>query len=147
MVIIDSIYLIDDHTLLISCGKGSHKGLPGFQPRRPAMTIHRTILAAAFALTFTGTAHAGDFQPLEAKSIDLGGVSGVAYYVVEPKGYRVVAILAQGETGTPVRFEALLAPGQSVVLSTPRDEGLVGKSIEISRRNDQVLVQDAAVTN
>src|SRR5215471_8799833 len=123
------------------------RGCPGFQPRRLAMTIHRTILAAAFALAFTGTALAGDFQPLEAKSIDLGGVSGVAYYVVEPKGYRVVAILAQGETGTPVRFEALLAPGQSVVLSTPRDEGLVGKSIEISRRNDQVLVQDAAVTN
>ena len=111
------------------------------------MTIPRTILVAAFALAFTGTAHAGDLAPFEAQSIDLGGVSGVAYYVVEPKGYRVVAILAQGETGTPVRFEALLAPGQSVVLSTPRDEGLVGKSIEISRRNDQVLVQDAAVTN
>ena len=108
------------------------------------MTIHRTILATAFALAFTGTAHAGDFQPLEAKNIDLGGVSGVAYYVVEPKGFRVVAILAQGETGTPVRFETLLASGQSVVLSTPRDEGAVGKSIEISRRDDQVLVQDAA---
>src|SRR5262245_13976209 len=120
---------------------------PASNPRRLKMTIHRTILAAALALGFTGAAHAGDFQPLEAKSIDLGGVSGVAYYVVEPNGFRVVAILAQGETGTPVRFEALLAPGQSVVLSTPRDEGLVGKSIEISRRNDQVLVQDAAVTN
>src|SRR5215813_11231499 len=144
MAIIDPISLIDDHTRLISWGKGSHKGLARLPTQETQMTIHRTILAAAFALTFTGTAHAGDFQPLEAKSIDLGGVSGVAYYVVEPKGYRVVAILAQGETGTPVRFEALLAPGQSVVLSTPRDEGLVGKSIEISRRNDQVLVQDAA---
>jgi hypothetical protein len=46
-----------------------------------------------------------------------------------------------------VRFETLLAPGQSVVLSTPRDEDAVGKSIEISRRDDQVLVQDAAATN
>src|SRR5262249_50293723 len=127
--------------------QGQSRGCPGFQPRRLAMTIHRTILAAAFALTFTGVAHAGDFQPLEAKSIDLGGVSGVAYYVVEHAGFRVVAIVAKGETGTPVRFETLLAPGQSVVLSTPRDEGAVGKSIEISRRDDQVLVQDAAVTN
>ena len=111
------------------------------------MTIHRTILAATFALAFTGAAHAGDFPPLEAKSINLGGVSGVAYYIVERDGFRVVAILAEGESGTPVRFETLLAPGQSVVLSTPRDEGPVGRAIEISRRDDQVLVQDAAVTN
>jgi len=111
------------------------------------MNIHRTILAATFALAFTGAAHAGDFPPLAAKSIDLGGVSGVAYYTVEHDGFRVVAILAQGETGTPVRFETLLAPGQSVVLSTPRDESAAGKSIEISRREDRVLVQDAALTN
>ena len=111
------------------------------------MTIHRTILAAAAALALTGTAQAGDLPPLSAESIDLGAVSGIAYYVVEPDGYRVVAILAQGETGMPMRFETVLAPGQSVVLSTPRDEGPVGKAIEISRRDDQVLVQAAAVTN
>jgi hypothetical protein len=111
------------------------------------MTIHRTILAAAFALTFTSAARADDLPPLAAESIDLGAVSGVAYYVVEPDGFRVVAVLAQGETGTPVRFETLLAPGQSVVLSTPRDEGPAGRAIEISRRDDQVLVQNAAVTN
>jgi hypothetical protein len=111
------------------------------------MTIHRAILAATFALAFTGAAHAGNFPPLEAKSIDLGAVSGVAYYIVERDGFRVVVILAEGETGAPVRFETLLAPGQSVVLSTPRDEGPVGKAIEIIRRGDQVLVQDAAVTN
>jgi hypothetical protein len=111
------------------------------------LTIHRTILAAAFALVFTGAAHAGDFPPLEAKSIDLGAVSGVAYYIVERDGFRVVAILSQGETGTPVRFETLLAQGQSVVLSTPRDEGAVGKAVEISRRGDKVLIQDAAAAN
>ena len=66
---------------------------------------------------------------------------------LEADGFRVVAILAQGETGTPVRFETLLAPGQGVVLSTPRDEDAVGKAIEISRRDDRVLAQDAAVTN
>jgi hypothetical protein len=32
-----------------------------------------------------------------------------------------------------------------VVLSTPRNAGAAGKSIEISRRDDQVVVQDAAV--
>jgi hypothetical protein len=148
MAIIDPIYLIDDHTLLICCGKGSQRGWPGFQRKETTMTIHRTILAAAAALAFTGAAQAGDLPPLAAESIDLGAVSGIAYYVVEPDGYRVVAILAQGETGMPVRFETLLAPGQSVVLSTPRDEGPVGKAIEISRQADAVLVREpAAATN
>jgi hypothetical protein len=109
------------------------------------MNIHRTILAAAFALGFTGAAHAGDLPPFAAESIDLGAVSGVAYYTVEHDGFRVVVVLAQGGTGTPVWFETLLASGQSVVLSTPQNAGAAGKSIEISRRDDQVVVQDAAV--
>jgi len=109
------------------------------------MNIRRTILAAAFALTFTGAAHAGDLPPFAAESIDLGSVSGVAYYTVEHDGYRVVVVLAQGETGTPVWFETLLSPGQSVVFSTPHDAGAAGKSVQISRRDDKVLVQEAAV--
>src|SRR5262245_56520175 len=124
-----------------------HRCWPGLQPRRTAMTIPRTILAAAFALAFTGAAHAGDLPPFEAESIDLGAVSGVAYYTVEHDGFRVVVVLAQGETGTPVWFETLLAPGQSVVLSTPHNAGVAGKSIEISRRDDHLSVQDAAATN
>jgi len=111
------------------------------------MTIHRTILAAAFTLASTGAAHADELQPLQARSIDLGEMAGVAYYIVERDGFRLVAILAQGVTGTPVRFETVLAPGQSVVLSTPRDEGVVGNAIEISRRDDQVLVHEPTVTN
>src|SRR4029434_1322763 len=97
-------------------GQGqSHRCRARLPTQETTMIIHRTILAATFALAFTGAAHACDFPPLEAKSIDLGGVSGVAYYIVERDGYRVVVILAQGETGIPVRFETLLAPGQSVV--------------------------------
>jgi hypothetical protein len=150
MTIIDPISLTNNHTPPISTDKGSPTGAltpPRLPTQETTMTIHRTILAATFALAFTGAAHAGDVAPREAKSIDLGAVSGVAYYVVERGGFRVVATLAQGETGTPVRFEALLAPGQSVVLSTPRDERAAGKTIEISRQDDRVLVQDAVVTN
>jgi hypothetical protein len=111
------------------------------------MTIHRTILAAAVALVATGAAHADELQPLQARSVDLGEMAGVAYYIVEPDGFRLVAILAQGVTGTPVRFETVLAPGQSVVLSTPRDEGVVATAIEISRQDDQVVVHEPTVTN
>jgi hypothetical protein len=83
------------------------------------MTIHRTILAAAFALVSIGAARADELRPIEGRSIHLGEVSGVAYYTVERDGFRVVAALAHGEAGTPVHIEAVLAPGQSVVLSTP----------------------------
>ena len=49
----------------------------------------------------------------------------------------------------PVRFEATLVPGQSMVLSTPREAGIPPDAVEISRHADTVLVHKAtaAVTN
>lgn len=112
------------------------------------MAIQRTIIAAAFALTVAGgAAQADGLRPVEGRSIDLGDVSGIAYYTVEPDGFRVVATVAQGEAGTPVRLEAVLAPNQSVVLSSPRGGSVAPNSIEISRRGDQLLVHQTAVTN
>jgi hypothetical protein len=119
----------------------------GIEPQEIPMTIHRTIIAAAFALTVAGAAQADGLRPVEGRSIDLGDVSGIAYYTVEPDGFRVVATVAQGEAGTPVRLEAVLAPNQSVVLSSPRVGSVAPNAIEISRRGDQVLVHQAAVTN
>jgi hypothetical protein len=69
------------------------------------------------------------------------------YYAVEPDGFRVVATVAPGGTGTPVRLEAVLAPNQSVVLSSPRVGSVAPNAIEIRRRGDQVLVHQTAVTN
>ena len=68
-----------------------------------------------------------------------------AYYTVERDGFRVVATLAQGEFGAPVRFEAVLLPGQSVVLSTIRvvDAEPVLVAVEVSREGDRVLLHDA----
>jgi len=110
------------------------------------MTIHRTIFAAAFALSI-GVAHADGLRPIEGQSIRLGEVSGVAYYTVERDGFRLVATLAQGEAGTPVRIEAVLASGQSLVLSAPSEAGATPNAVEISRHGDQVLVHKATVTN
>jgi predicted aconitase len=112
------------------------------------MSIHRTILAPAFAFALSiGVAHGDGLQPIEGQSIHLGEVSGVAYYTIERDGFRLVATLAQGEAGTPVRIEAILAAGQSLVLSTPREAGSAPNAVEISRRGDQVLVRKAAPTN
>lgn len=111
------------------------------------MDLRHTVLAAAIALGAGGAAHADGLGPIEGRSIDLGTLSGNAYYTVERDGFRVVATLAHGDAGAPVRFEALLLPGQSVVLSTPREAGIAADAIEISRRDDQLLVYEPSATN
>jgi hypothetical protein len=107
------------------------------------MNTFRTMLGAAFALASIGAAHAEGLRPTEGRSIDLGALSGVAYYTVEREGFRVVATLAEGQAGTPVRVEAVLAPGRSIVLSVP---SAVANAVEIRRQGDEVFVY-GAVTN
>ena len=104
------------------------------------MSIRKMLFAAAFTLASLGSAHAATLRPIEARSIDLGEVSGVAYYTIERDGFRVVTTLAQGEAGTPVRVVSVLAPGQKVVLSTPDQAA----ALEISRQADTVVVRKAA---
>ena len=111
------------------------------------MTIRHTAIAALSALSLLSAAQADELKPIQGQSINLGNLSGVAYYTVEHDGFHVVTTLAQGEAGTPVRFEAILAPGQRVVLSTPRELRRPAGKVEISRQDDRVLVRDAAVTN
>jgi hypothetical protein len=109
------------------------------------MTIRTILSTAALALTLSGTAHAQGLKPIQSQRIDLGQVAGDAYYTVDHDGYRVVATFAErGGATTPVRFEAVLAPGQTVKFSAPRAPGQPADAVEISRQNDQVLVHTAA---
>ncbi|MFK4507759.1 hypothetical protein LPJ38_23755 [Bradyrhizobium daqingense] len=103
------------------------------------MSIRSTLLATACTIMTLGAAHAGGLKPIEGRSIRLGDISGVAYYTVEPAGFRVVTTLAQGEAGVPVRFVSVLAPGQRVVLSTPME----ATALEISRTGDNLLIHTA----
>ncbi|MBV9560717.1 MAG: hypothetical protein JOY90_09700 [Bradyrhizobium sp.] len=107
------------------------------------MSIRTTFFAAALALAFLGAAHAEDVRAIEAKSIHLGEISGIAYSTVERDGLHVVTTLAQGEAGTPIRIVSVLAPGQSVMLSTA---GVAG-AIEISRKGDKLYVRRAGVVS
>ncbi len=110
------------------------------------MSIRHSVFAAALALVpLTGAALADEVRPNMAHHLDLGSVSGVAYYTVEQQGFRVVATLAQGASGTPLRVTSTLAPGQSVVLSTARDAGLEPVELVISREADTLLVNDAVM--
>jgi hypothetical protein len=108
------------------------------------MTTRRIIIAVASALMLTSAAQAGELQAHRGGSIDLGELAGVAYYMPESDGFRVVATLAQGESGAPVRFEAVLLPGQNVVLSTIRVVDAAPLAIKLSREGDRVLVRDAS---
>jgi hypothetical protein len=107
------------------------------------MSIRSLLVAAAFTMAVLQAAHADGLRPIDAKSIDLGEVSGVAYYTVERDGFHVVTTLAQGAAGTPIRVVSVLAPGQTVAFSTPQQGAL-----EISRKGDSVLFHKAtSVTN
>ncbi|MFK5597166.1 hypothetical protein ACFZ8E_09200 [Methylobacterium sp. HMF5984] len=106
-------------------------------------TRSRTVaLAAIVALTAgLGSAGAAEIKPAAAGSVDLGTLSGVAYYTAEPKGYRVVVTLAPRAAAPAVRFETVLADDQSVTLSTPRPADSPAETIEIRRVGDRILVQ------
>jgi len=113
--------------------------------KETTMTIRQTSLAAALALASIGPAHAEGLRPLQGQVIDLGDVSGVVYYTVERDGFRVVATLAKkDEDAVPVRVVAVLAPDQSLTLSTPRETGAPADAVEIVRRADTVVIQEAA---
>lgn len=112
------------------------------------MKLRHLLISAATFFAVANSAGAIEMQPLRAQSIDLGDVAGTAYYLVEAKGYRVVATLARAGGGAPpVRVEALLAPGQSVSVSTPREFGFAAESIEFERRDDKVIVEKGPLTH
>ncbi len=104
------------------------------------MSFRSTTLAAAAILAGFGTARAETIKPLDGGSVSLGDLAGVAYYTAEPKGYRVVVTLARTETARSVRFETVLASGQSVTLSSPRELGAEAEAVEITRTGDTVSV-------
>lgn len=103
--------------------------------------MYRTIMLAALFAMATG-AKAGDLSPLQAQSINLGSIHGIAYYTEEPDGYKVVTTLADGEMGLPVRFEATLADKQSVTISIPGKVGEPGQTLHISRAANKLVISN-----
>ncbi len=103
-------------------------------------------LALAACLTLAGaTAHAAELQPIEAAAIVLNEVKGIAYYTVEPAGFRVVATVATSEGGKPVRMTAVLTDGQKLVFSVPGSVSSEPVEMEIARKGDTLTITDAPV--
>ena len=97
------------------------------------------LLAAMAAI---GVAEAEELVPLQARSITLGEVTGVAYYTVGENGFEVVATLAAGEAATPMRFVATLISGQSIIVSVPQAAGEDPLGLEIARRGEVVFISE-----
>lgn len=97
------------------------------------MSFAKAAVTAAVALAAIGSFAGGSAfaDTPRAKSINLGAMNGVAYYTEEAGSFRVVATLAQRE-GMPIRVETMLAPGQTVVLSTAKGQSGL-ESVELSR--------------
>jgi hypothetical protein len=81
------------------------------------MNIRRLVLLTSVSALLAGAAQAGELRAPEAHSFQLGTFNGVGYSIEEGNRIRVVVALAEGDAGSPLRVEALLAPGQRVVLS------------------------------
>ncbi len=122
--------------------------------------LQNTMLAVVGALSITGlafvtisSAEESTAQPLSCMSADgvglapvaastvaLGAYTGVAYYTVEDAGYQVVATVAAGEAGVPIRFVSTLADGQNAMLSVPQAAGSPALELEFQRCGDAVVV-------
>jgi hypothetical protein len=106
----------------------------------------RSPLLAAFAMTLVTTAVRADpLAPVRAKNIELGALSGIVYYTVEPDGYRLVATLSVDGATNPFRVVATLASEQSMTLSAAREDGRPPVEVHFTRRGDQLLVDGGEV--
>jgi hypothetical protein len=104
----------------------------------------RSFCILAGLIGVAGAAHGQDLLPMQATKISLGDFNGVAYYTVEKDGLRIVATMAQGEAGTPIRFVATLIPGQKTLLSVPGVVGQAEQVVELVRVDDRVAISLAA---
>ncbi len=102
----------------------------------------RTLAAFAAAMLAATGAVATELPAGTGHSLDLGDFTGVVYYTAEREGYRVVATIAEGEAGMPVRFQGMLAEGQAIAISVPGKPGRAERSIEFARAGGRLLVHE-----
>jgi hypothetical protein len=94
------------------------------------------LAAVAAAAAAPAVAQAGELAPIQSRSIDIGGFTGVAYYTVEPEVVRLVATVNAGES--ILRVVSALDDGQTLLLAVPGPEGGSDTSIEFIRQGDRV---------
>src|SRR5262245_62303588 len=98
------------------------------------------LYALAALMISVSPAYAGEVTEFQAASINLQPFQGVMYYTTEKDGYHVVATIAEGEMGLPVRFEATLTETQKMTISVAGKVGEKSRSFEISRVGGKVTI-------
>lgn len=125
--------------------------VPGDQPRveqsKWSTTMRNFIGGLATFCLAASPLHAGELSAMAGESVDLGHFHGVVYYTSEDDGYRVVATIADGEAGLPVRFSATLAENKSATISVPSNLGEPGHSLEISRSGHKLTLTEVGRTS
>ncbi|WP_206453967.1 hypothetical protein [Aurantimonas marina] len=102
------------------------------------------FVAAALTVAALGAAHGAELKPLAAQSIELGQVTGAAYYTVEGDEFRVVTTLQAGEAGSALRFVSMLSDGEALTIQVPSNLGNPSTELVIERAGDAVRVSPAA---
>ena len=67
------------------------------------------IYGLAFTVAGTTGASAEGLKPMQAQTLVLGAIQGVAYYRVEPEGLRLVITASSGQVGTIQRIISTLS--------------------------------------
>jgi hypothetical protein len=106
----------------------------------------RIVTGLFAALAFASLAQAAEMRPMEATSISLGEVTGVAFYTETADGFQVVATLAAGEEGTPMRFVTTLAEGQKMTVSVPQAADEAPVEVVFARFGNSISVADGTAT-
>ena len=111
------------------------------------------LVTVLYIINYLPADHYGSFTTLVNFSaivsvfLFCAGVGQAVEVQASAHGRPVPAVLEDGGVVRLVQPQRRVAPGQSVVLSTPREVGVAPYAVKISRRGDQVLVQEAAITN
>ena len=98
------------------------------------------LLPVLAAVVLPFAADGGTLPPSNAQVSKLGPLTVVTYYMAEPDGFHVVMTVAKtdGDASSVVRFADVLADGQQVVMSVPREAGKANLEVVVSRQG-QVL--------
>ena len=111
------------------------------QDMEDGMLGHVRIYYALASFIFAASAaHAGELLPMEAKSVSVGDLKGVAYYTIEKDGFQVVATMESSDSQTPIRFVATLLPGQKSLVSVPQAIDQPELVLEFMRVGDRIAV-------
>jgi hypothetical protein len=111
-----------------------------FKSDMEIIMFYRIALFAAVVASagVGGPLRAEPFKPIQAQKVEIGPLTGVAYYTVEPDGHRLVLTLQTRESDTPFRVVATLTPGQTVTLSVPLGAGEPAIDVRFTRDDEQI---------